>query len=103
VLILFSILGLLYSDGDSGITATVNEALGNWAYWVLILGIVLFIIGIFYLYGHFKLLKEFRELMKINSKAKFIKNLDRIEELAWRLHPKFEKIVIEKKKEFRIK
>ncbi|KYK28628.1 MAG: hypothetical protein AYK23_00140 [Candidatus Proteinoplasmatales archaeon SG8-5] len=103
VLITFCVPGLLYTEGDVGITATANDILGDWAYWILILGIALLIIGVFYVYGYFKYLKEFKELMKINSKAKFIKNLDRIEELAWRLHPRFENIVIEKKKEFRIK
>ncbi len=52
---------------------------------------------------YYRKMKEFRELMTIESKAKFIKNVDRIEELAWKLHPKYERQVIKRKKKFNIK
>jgi phosphotransferase system glucose/maltose/N-acetylglucosamine-specific IIC component len=103
IFILLSTLSLLYSEGDSGVISTANDILGDWAYWVLLLGLAVLIIGIFYIYEFIKLRKEFKELIEIGSKAKFIKNMDRIEELAWRLHPKYEKIVIKRKSELKIK
>lgn len=91
------------NEREGGITSFANDVLGDWAYWVLIIALAMIIIGGYYIYSFRTMLKEFRNLIDENSKARFIKNLDRIEELAWRLHPKYEKIVIEKKKEFKIK
>ena len=103
-LIILSTLALvLYTEGDVGILSTVHDFMGNWAYWALIIGIGLTSIGAYYIYSFTKELKEFRRLIKVNSKAKFIKNMDRIEELAWRLGHKYEKTAINKKEEFKIK
>ena len=104
-LIVFSSLRIfLYKEGDFGsLLSTVHDSLGDWAYWVLTLGVVLLVVGIYYVYSFIKLLKEFKKLMDISSKSKFIKNLDRIEELAWRLHPRYEKIVLSRKQELKIK
>jgi len=102
-LLIISIFSLLYSDGDGGLERWANDAVGNWAFWLLILGLLLLVPGIYYLMVFIKQMKEFRELMKTDSKALFIKNQDRIEELAWRLHPKYERMVIEKKLKLKVK
>jgi hypothetical protein len=101
--LIISIFSLLYSDGDGGLERWANDAVGNWAFWLLILGLLLLVPGIYYLMVFIKQMKEFRELMKTDSKALFIKNQDRIEELAWRLHPKYERMVIEKKLKLKVK
>ena len=101
--VVISILSLLYSDGDVGIVGWAHDLIGNWGFWLIIAGFILLIPGTYYLVIFYKQLKEFRELMKTDSKAMFIKNQDRIEELAWRLHPKYEKLVVEKKQKLKIK
>ena len=103
-LLVFSSLSIFfYKEGDTGFLSTIHDSVGNWAYWILIFGIVLLVIGIYYIYSFIKLLKEFKKLMDESSKSRFIKNLDRIEELAWRLHPRYEKIVVNRKQELKIK
>ena len=102
-LFVLSIFAMMFHDGDGGITSLANDLLGAWAYWVLIMALAMIITGIYYIYSYRKMLKEFKDLIRENSKAKFIKKADRIEELAWRLHPKYEKIVLDKKKDFKIK
>jgi len=97
------ILSFMYSDGDTGLYKFSYDLFGNWAFWIILPGVAMLVLGLYFVYDFFKKLKEFRSLMTIESKAKFIKNLDRIEELAWRLHPKYEKIVIDKKKKYKIK
>ena len=79
------------------------EIFGNWSYWVMLLGGAMAIIGTYTILIFLKLLKEFKDLIDTPSKAKFIKNQDRIEELAWKLHPKYEQRVIEKKEKLHIK
>ena len=100
---LISIMSLLYSEGDTGINLWSYNLLGNWAFWLILPGLAMIIIGGYYLYDFYRKLKEFNNLMKTESKAKFIKNADRIEELAWRLHPKYEAMVIKHKKKYRLK
>jgi hypothetical protein len=102
-LIIMSILSLMYKPTDVGITATAHDLLGDWAYWLVIIGIILSAVGIYVIIIFFRQLKEFKKLIDDPSKAKFIKNLDRTEELAWRLNPKYEKVVIERKRKYKIK
>ena len=102
-MIITGVLSLLFKAGDTGILLWANETIGVWAFWVILLGFVLFIPSIYYLVVFIRQLKEFNELMSTESKAIFIKNQDRIEELAWRLHPKYEKMVIKKKMKLKIK
>ena len=101
--LVISILSLLYGEGDTGLILWAHESLGSWGFWLAILGGALSVAGVYYLYDFIKMLREFKNLVKTDSKAKFIKNIDRIEELAWRLHPKYERIVIQKKKKFRVR
>ena len=100
---MISVMSLMYSDGDTGMIQWSYDTVGSWAFWLILPGLALLVIGGYYIFDFFKRLKEFNSLMKSESKAKFIKNIDKIEELAWRLHPKYERIVIARKKKYRIK
>ena len=102
-LTLISAFSLMYSVGDAGIYKFSYDFFGDWAFWIIIPGLAMLSIGAYVIYDFYKNLKEFKSLMDIESKAKFIKRVDRIEFLAWRLHPKYEKIVIEKKKKYKIR
>ncbi len=102
-MLILSALSILFKDGDTGLLKWANDTIGNWAFWVIIFGALIFMPGIYYLAVFIKQRKEFKELMATDSKAMFIKNQDRIEELAWRLHPKYEKMVVEKKSKLKVK
>lgn len=102
-LTILSMLALLYKTDDTGITLTLHNAIGDWAYWLVVIGLILLLFGGYYIAKFFGQLKEFKTLMGASGRVKFIKNLDRIEELAWRLHPKYEKQVIDRKIKFNIK
>ncbi|MBA3046499.1 MAG: DUF3198 domain-containing protein [Candidatus Thermoplasmatota archaeon] len=102
-MIIIGILSALFKTGNTGILLWANNLIGNWAFWVILVGFVLFLPSIYYLIVFIRQLKEFKGLMSTESKVIFIKNQDRIEELAWRLHPKYEKMVINKKMKFKIR
>lgn len=80
----------------------VRNKVGNWMVWVLVVGPILLLAGIFYLGDTVKKYREFNKLIDTDSKAKFVQNQDRIEYLAWLLSARLEKKVEEKKKEFKI-
>ena len=104
-LIIISTLSFMYSTegGNNDFVQFSYDLFGEWAFWIVIPGLIMFLVGIYNIYDFYRKMKEFRELMTIDSKAKFIKNIDRIEFLAWRLHPNYEKVVIEKKKKYKIR
>lgn len=65
--------------------------------------VLVILIGGYYLYDNVSKRKEFEELMNTESKKEFLSNLDRIEELAYKLSTEHEEMVWEKKKELKIK
>ncbi len=103
ILVLFTGLGILAEEGSGSIFSTIKESLGGWIYWLIITGTVVLLLGVFYLFDFVSKRRQFYKLFNEESKSKFIKNMDRIEELAWRLHPKFEMMVIERKNKWKIK
>ncbi len=75
---------------------------GNWIYWYLVLGPILVIGGGWWLIDSVRKTMELMNYLKIDSKAKFVKNMDDIEYLAWVLPRKYEEMVLEKKKQFKM-
>jgi hypothetical protein len=80
----------------------IKVKIGNWMVWIMFLGPILLLAGIFYLGDTIKKFREFNKLMDTDSKARFVQNQDRIEYLAWLLSSRLEKQVEAKKKEFKI-
>ena len=80
----------------------IKNKIGNWMVWVMFLGPILLVAGIFYLGDTIKKYREFNKLIDTDSKARFVQNQDRIEYLAWLLSARLEKQVETKKKEFKI-
>jgi hypothetical protein len=75
---------------------------GNWVAWLAAIGPIAFIICIWWFYDYVKKTKELARLIDTPSKAKFVRNLDDIEYLAWSLPQKYEDKVLKKKKEFKL-
>lgn len=80
-----------------------NTGLGNWADWTLIIGLVVFVAGLWLLISYLKLTVQFEKLIQIDSRAEFKKSLDDVEYLAWRLPSKYEKRLMDKKEKLGIK
>lgn len=103
IAILATLLGAVlsvWSIIDLTLTAGI---LGDWAYWTVVIGIVLFIIGIYLLGSYLKLTSQFDRYMKIPSRAEFKKEQDEAEYLAWRLPSRYGKRLSEKKQELGLK
>ena len=77
--------------------------LDKMAWLTLGIGGVVMIAGWLYYHDHTKNFKRFRELMDTDSKAQFVRNIDEIEDLAIQLGPDFEKEVIDRRKEYKVK
>lgn len=79
------------------------EPFGSWAYWFLVGGPLLLVGAGWWLYDYFKKTRALARLIATPSKAKFVRNMDEIEYLAWSLPRRFEVRMFEKKRQFNLK
>ncbi len=75
----------------------------GWSYWLIPSGVILALIGVFWMAKLNLTIRKFRILIKERSKATFVKNLDEIEYLAWRLPSAYGDELAAKKREFDVK
>lgn len=88
-----------------GLVDLNDDLLGidGWVYWLLGAGIIAFLIGLYMVISYLRLVSDFDDLMKVESKAEFVRRLDDVEYIAWRLPSKYEARLSVKKKELGIK
>ncbi|MFH0815435.1 MAG: DUF3198 domain-containing protein [Methanobacteriota archaeon] len=79
------------------------SSIGAWGYWSILLGVLAILAGGFYTYDHFAQIRKLERMMEGRGRVNFIKDLDEIERLAYNLGPSFERRVVERKREFKIK
>ena len=100
---LITVVGIVLAVvGLADITAG-TAGLGGWSIWALLAGVIVFLFGIYWLAGYLRNVRDFKELMDEQSKAAFIKNMDEIEYLAWKLPMRYENELLEKKKRFGVR
>ena len=80
-----------------------DVGLGDWAYWTIVVGLIVFVTGIYLLASYLKLTSQFDHYMKIMSRAEFKKEQDEVEYLAWRLPSRFDAKLTKKKEELGVK
>jgi hypothetical protein len=105
-LTLVGVTGVFLKDGLPSYLFALEELaapFGSWVYWLVVAGPLLLVGGGWWLYDYFKKSRSFVRLIATPSKAKFVRNLDEIEYLAWSLPRRYEERVFEKKRQFNIK
>lgn len=103
ILTILGFFGVFYYDDAPNFLKRTIDSVGDWKYWCILLGPILIIAGGWYFFDNLSKRREFKDLIKTTSKAKFIRNLDRVEFLAWKLTPEHQDQLAKKKKEFHIK
>lgn len=103
ILTIIGFFGVFYYDQSPDSIREIIDSIGNWKFWCILIGPVLLIAGGWYFFDNIKKRREFHELMETTSKAKFIRNLDRVEYLAWKLTPSHQNQLVQKKDDFHIK
>jgi hypothetical protein len=78
------------------------QPFGTWVTWISVIAPIGFIVCIWWLYDYIQKARKLSRLMDTSSRAKFVRNLDDIEYLAWVLPRRFEKRVLDKKREFKL-
>ena len=80
----------------------LSDPFGRWIAWIVVAAPIGLIVCAWWYYDYVKKIRELAELIGTPSKAKFVRNLDEIEYLAWSLPQRYEDKVLTKKKEFKI-
>ena len=83
------------------VTAAPNGANYNLAF--VVIGPIVSIVGAVLVGGYLLSRRRFEHLMQTKSKAEFLRNLDKIEELLWDLTPADEQRYLDKRAEFRLR
>lgn len=83
------------------VTASPNGANYNLAF--VVIGPIVSIIGAVLVGAYLLSRRRFEHLMQTKSKAEFLRNLDKIEELLWDLTPTDEQRYLDKRAEFRLR
>lgn len=78
----------------------LDEDIGQWMVWILVIGPVVLFSGGWYFIDTIRKRREFERLIDTESKAKFVRNQDRIEFLGWLLGSDYRKRGESKKTEF---
>ena len=82
----------------------IHRAIGGYVFWVGVLGFFAVLVGGFYFFDTILKDREFGRLISTPSKEVFVKNLERLENLAdYHLPSAYRERVFEKKREFRLK
>lgn len=105
--LLISTLGIFLGDYDfvknNDFLSGFFDSIGYYIYWLFIGMVALTIAGGWIFVDLTMKLQKFNKLIKTSSKAIFVRNQNEIEELAWRLGPKYVDEVAERKHKFRIR
>ena len=80
----------------------LSDPFGRWISWIVVAAPIGLIVCAWWYYDYVKKIRELAELIDTPSKAKFVRNLDEIEYLAWSLPQRYEDKVLTKKKDFKI-
>ncbi len=102
---LIGILGAVTNNNPTGSWSTFHDIVapfGNWVYWLAFIGPIGFIFSLWWVLDFILKIRKLKGMINTESKAKFIKNQDDIEYIAWRLPKKYKILVARKKTELRI-
>ncbi len=83
-------------------TKTIQD-LGEWNFYILVVGLILLMIGVYYIWRYHKNKKFLLEELKTNKRSELIKSRHELEVTARHLPSKYDKMLKEKLKELKIK
>ncbi len=103
ILTLFGVFSVIIPDQSPAFLDNTVEFVGEWAYWVFVIGMILFVASVWKFFSVRSKIKKFENFIDVESKAKFLRNYDELEYLAWSLGGEYKVRLSEKKREYRIK
>ncbi len=103
IMTVFVMMKYLFEGGLPYFLKNILDGIGGWIVWMTVVGPILLMGGGWYFFDGIRKRREFTRLVTTDSKAVFVRNLDRIEELAYFLTQKHRDTMEERRKELRVK
>ncbi len=101
-ILFIGILGIWFGDVAKDLLNLTDDAIA-WGLYVLIIGLIVFGMGIYYLYGFIVKKKFVLEELQTNKRSELLKRHSELKEAVRHLPSKYKEMVKEKEKELRIK
>ena len=101
-ILFIGILGIWFGDVAKDLLNLTDDAIA-WGLYVLIIGLIVFGMGIYYLYGFIVKKKFVLEEIQTNKRSELLKRHSELKESARHLPSKYKEMVKEKEKELGIK
>jgi uncharacterized protein involved in cysteine biosynthesis len=102
IVLVIGITGMWFQDIPKKILDFSEETL-NWSLYILIIGFIIFVIGIYYLYSYLTTRKFVVEELETNKRSEFLKKHIEIKQKVKHLPSKYQKMLREKEEELQIK
>lgn len=100
--LVFGILGMWFDDVLTN-TFSLNRDILAWSLYILIVGFIVTITGIYYLYEFMKNKRFLLEELETNKRSEFMKNHLEIKNAARHLPSKYQEMLSKKEKDLRVK
>ena len=92
-----------FRDTSPDLLQRVHTDVGGWLVWLDVIAPIMLLVAAYYFVATLGMSREFERLIDTKSKATFIRDQDRIEELAFYLTEGHRKTLKEKKEELNIR
>jgi hypothetical protein len=102
IVLFIGVLGMWFGDVAKDLFSLTDDAIA-WGLYVLIIGLIVFGMGIYYLYGFIVKKKFVLEEIQTNKRSELLKRHSELKESVRHLPSKYKEMVKEKEKELRIK
>lgn len=103
IFVLFlGVTGIWFPDTPKNLMNLTDDFL-KWSMYLLIIGFIIFVTGVWYLYSYLKNRKFVLDELKTNKRSELIKNRSELKSTVKHLPSKYQKMLSEKEEEFNIK
>ncbi|MCK5031671.1 MAG: hypothetical protein KAR64_09400 [Thermoplasmatales archaeon] len=102
IVLFIGVLGMWFGDVAKDLLNLTDDAIA-WGLYVLIIGLIVFGTGIYYLYGFIVKKKFVLEELQTNKRSELLKRHSELKESVRHLPSKYKEMLKEKEKELRIK
>lgn len=102
IILFIGVAGIWYQDFCTNILKLSSEFL-SWSLYLLIIGFIAFIAGVWYLYSFFKNRKFLLDELKTNKRSELLKRHAELKNTVKHMPTKYQKMLEDKEKELKIK
>lgn len=104
IFVLFmGVIWYFFKDLQFGVYTDMIHTAGEWNFYILFMGFIIFGIGIYYLYSYFQNRKFVLEELNTNKRSEFLKKHVEIKQRIKNLPSKYQKMLKEKEEELQIR